>query len=182
MRFLKQKTLSKYSPSDNAFMVYDTRDSVTSNGGRAVMDITGALRVPKGTTDQRPRLTGVRNGGGGNGFIRYNTSLGPDGINEIGLEAYIGGVWEVVKSPGVAAIQKQTLGPGNDVDTIFGPLDQVPASENSIIVLVENVMQISDTNFNLLYDYLGTAGDTRIEFTSAVPTDKNITIFYGYSN
>jgi hypothetical protein len=174
MKFLKQKTLSKFSPSDNTLF--------TNHYGRAVMDLTGALRLPKGTTIQRPQLSGVRTPNGGNGFIRYNTSLGPDGINEIGLEAYIGGVWEVVKAPGSAAIQKQTLGPGDDVETTFGPLDQIPSSENNIIVLVENVMQISDTNFNLTYDYGGTIGDTRIVFTSPVPTDKYVTIFFGYAN
>ena len=167
MRFLKQKTLSKYSPSDNALF--------TNHYGRAVMDLTGGLRLPKGTTAERPQASGVRNPNGANGFIRYNTTTNS-------IEALIDGVWEVVRAPGATAIAKQTLGPGNDVDTTFGPLDKIPSAENNIIVLVENVMQISDTNFNLVYDYLGTPGDTRIVFTSAVPTDKSVTIFYGYAD
>ena len=196
MKFLKQKTLSRYSPSDNAFIVVDVRQhnivSATDlslpagtnlSGARAIMDITGGLRIPKGTSDQRPREAGVRTPNGGNGFIRYNTSVGPDGINDIGLEALIGGVWEVVKAPGAAAIQKQTIEGADGIETTFGPLDQIPRSENNIIVLVENVMQISDTNFNLVDNYLGPDGlGTYIVFTSPVPFGKNITIFFGYAD
>ena len=69
MKFLKQKTLSRYSPSDNAMF--------TNQFGRAVMDLTGGLRLPKGTTAQRPHGTKPgdapgKNPNGPNGFIRYN--------------------------------------------------------------------------------------------------------------
>lgn len=165
MKFLKQKTLSRYSPSDNAMF--------TNQFGRAVMDLTGGLRLPKGTTAQRPQLSNVRTPTGPNGFIRYNTDS-----NEV--EAYVDGAWETVVAPGVSAVARQELGPGDDVETTFGPLDEVPSTELSILVYVENVFQHSDTNFNLVYDYLGTPGDTRIVFTSPVPLDKYIYIYYGY--
>ena len=132
MRFLKQKTLSKYSPSDQTLFA--------NHYGRAVMEITGGLRLPKGTTAQRPQLSGVRTTGGANGFMRYNTTTNS-------IEAYIDGVWEVVRAPGATAITKQTLGPGNEVETTFGPLTKIPNSENNILVFVENVFQISDTNY-----------------------------------
>lgn len=166
MRFLKQKTLSKYSPSDNSLF--------TNHYGRAVMDLSGGLRLPKGTTIERPQTSGVRNGNGANGFIRYNTDTNS-------LEAYIDGVWEVVRAPGATTITKQTLGPGDDVETTFGPLDIEPSSENNILVFVENVFQISDTNYNLDYNYLG-SGDTYIQFTSPVPLDKYVTIYFGFAN
>ncbi len=165
MKFLKQKTLSRYSPSDNTLF--------TNDYGRAVMDLTGGLRLPKGTTAQRPQLSSVRTPNGPNGFIRYNTDS-----NEV--EAYVDGAWETVVAPGVSAVTRQELGPGDDVETTFGPLDEVPSTELSILVYVENVFQHSDTNFNLVYDYLGTPGDTRIVFTSPVPLDKYIYIYYGY--
>lgn len=165
MKFLKQKTLSRYSPSDNAMF--------TNHYGRAVMDLTGGLRLPKGTTAQRPQLSSVRTPNGPNGFIRYNTDS-----NEV--EAYVDGAWETVVAPGVSAVSRQELGPGDDVETTFGPLDEVPSTELSILVYVENVFQHSDTNFNLVYDYLGTPGDTRIVFTSPVPLDKYVYIYYGY--
>jgi hypothetical protein len=165
MKFLKQKTLSRYSPSDNAMF--------TNHYGRAIMDLTGGLRLPKGTTAQRPQLSSVRTPNGPNGFIRYNTDS-----NEV--EAYVDGAWETVVAPGVSAVTRQELGPGDDVETTFGPLDEVPSTELSILVYVENVFQHSDTNFNLVYDYLGTPGDTRIVFTSPVPLDKYVYIYYGY--
>lgn len=166
MRFLKQKTLSKYSPSDQTLFA--------NHYGRAVMEITGGLRLPKGTTAQRPQLSGVRTTGGANGFMRYNTTTNS-------IEAYIDGVWEVVRAPGATAITKQTLGPGNEVQTTFGPLTKIPNSENNILVFVENVFQISDTNYNLVDNYLG-SGNTYIVFTSSVPLDKYITIYYGYAD
>jgi hypothetical protein len=166
MRFLKQKTLSKYSPSDQSLF--------TNHFGRAVMQLTGGLRLPKGTTAQRPQLSGVRTTGAANGFMRYNTTTNS-------IEAYIDGVWEVVRAPGATAITKQTLGPGNEVETAFGPLVKIPNSENNILVFVENVFQISDTNYNLVDNYLG-SGNTYIVFTSSVPLDKYITIYYGYAD
>jgi hypothetical protein len=175
MRFLKQKTLSKYSPSDNALFIADARASGhTADGARAIMDITGGLRLPKGTTAQRPEVTGMRNGNGPNGFIRYNTDTHT-------LEAYIDGNWEVVRAPGASTITKQTLGPGDDVETTFGPLDIEPSSDDNILVFVENVFQISITNYNLDYNYLG-SGDTYIQFTSPVPLDKYVTIYFGFAN
>jgi len=166
MKFLKQKTISRYSPSDNTLF--------TNHYGRAVMDLTGALRLPKGNTDDRPDLSGVRTPGGPNGYIRYNTDTNS-------VEAYVAGVWEIVTAPGTTGITKQTLGPGDDVLTRFGPLSLIPASENSILVFVENVFQISDTNFNVLYNYLG-SGNAYIEFTSPVPYDKYITIYFGFTS
>ena len=134
MKFLKTQYTSRYSPSDNTIRV--------NTYGRAVMDFNGGVLLPKGTTAQRPQLTSVRQPTDANGTIRYNTDL-----NEI--EAYVGGNWETVRAPGASAISIETHGPGDAADTIFGPLANVPASANNIIVLVENVMQIPTTNFTL---------------------------------
>jgi hypothetical protein len=166
MRFLKQKTLSKYSPSDNTLF--------TNQYGRAVMDLTGGLRLPKGTTAERPNVLGVRNPNGPSGFIRYNTDTNS-------IEAYIDGVWEVVRAPGPTSITKQTLGPGDEVETTFGPLSQIPSSANNILVFVENVFQISETNYTLADNYLG-SGDTYIVFTSPIPLDKYVTVYFGFAN
>jgi hypothetical protein len=173
MKFLKQKNISKFSISDNTLF--------TNHYGRAVMDLTGALRLPKGTTEQRPAVTGVRIPNGPNGFIRYNTSIDPVTGEAIGIEALISGEWEVIRAPGTATITKQTLGPGDGSTTIFGPLLIIPDTDNDIIVLVENVFQISVTNFNLSRNYLG-SGDTYIVFNSPVPFDKSITIYFGFAN
>ena len=165
MKFLKQKNISKYSTTDQTLF--------TNHFGRAVMGLTGGLRLPQGTTAQRPQTSGVRYPGDAtefaDGTIRYNTTTNS-------LEALIAGVWEVVRAPGATTITKQTLGPGNDVDVNFGPLTLTPSSPDNIIVLVENVMQISTTNYTL------TSGNTVITFTSPVPLGKYVTIYFGFAN
>ena len=141
MKFLKTQNTSRYAIADNAFRV--------NPYGRYIMDGTGALRLPKGTTAERPQLAGVSTPEGANGYIRYNTTIDAVTGAQIGLEAYINGVWEVVRAPGTATITKQTLGPGDYVDDVFGPLSIVPATADNILVFVENVFQISTTNFLL---------------------------------
>jgi hypothetical protein len=212
MRFLKQKTLSQYSASDNALMVYDNRPSNSTNhGARAVMDIAGALRLPKGTTDQRPKLSNVRTPNGPNGYIRYNTTTNA-------VEAYINGVWEVVKASGASAIQVSRL-PANGTETTFGPLSSNPdyctsytGSDYNLMVLVDNVIQIGSSsgggvgNYTVVKRQAGafvsvnntpfsvsgpgtyTNEEFYIQFPTAVPaTDGSgnpiyVTVFYGYGN
>jgi hypothetical protein len=172
MKFLKTQNISRYGLTDNVLRA--------NPYGRYIMDGTGALRLPKGTTAERPQLSGVSTPEGANGYIRYNTSTHE-------LEAYINGVWETVRASGPNSIRKQTLGPGDYAETIFGPLDVVPANPSAasydypIIVLIENVIQISDTNYTILYDHL-VSGDAYIEFTSPPPLSKNITVYYGFGN
>jgi hypothetical protein len=165
MKFLKQKNISKYSATDQTLF--------TNHFGRAVMGLSGGLRLPQGTTAQRPNTSGVRYPGDASEFadgtIRYN-------LDTNSLEALIAGVWEVVRAPGATTITKQTLGPGNDVDVNFGPLTLTPSSADNIIVLVENVMQISTTNYTL------TSSNTVITFTSPVPSGKFVTIYFGFAN
>jgi hypothetical protein len=154
------------------------------------MNLTGAVRLPKGTTAQRPDLSLVRTLGGADGFIRYNTDNDSVTGSPIGIEAYVDGVWEVVRAPGAAAITKQTLGPGDGTETVFGTLNRIPASANNIIVLVENVFQIPDTNFTLEQSSAGSlsgpnepyADGWYIKFAEAVPIDKFVTVLYGYAN
>jgi len=165
MKFLKQKNISKYSATDQTLF--------TNHFGRAVMGLSGGLRLPQGTTAQRPNTSGVRYPGDASEFadgtIRYN-------LDTNSLEALIAGVWEVVRAPGATTITKQTLGPGDGSAVAFGPLTLTPSSENNIIVLVENVMQIGTTNYTL------TSSNTYITFTSPVPVGKFVTIFFGFAN
>jgi hypothetical protein len=170
MKFLKQKNISKFSIRDQTLF--------TNHFGRAVMGLTGGLRLPQGTTAQRPDETLVRYPGGthaglssakyADGTIRYN-------LDTNSLEALILGVWEVVRAPGATAITKQTIGPVNGTDTTFN-LNQTPASADNIIVLVENVMQISVTNYTLI------TSNTQIQFTGPVPIGKIVTIYFGFAN
>lgn len=166
MKFLKSKNISKFSINDRTLIAYP---DANGPGGRVVMNSHGGLMLPKGSTSQRPQLTGVRQPTDANGTIRYNTTTSS-------IEAYVGGAWEVVRAPGSATITKQTLGPGDAVTTDFGPLTLTPTAADNIIVLVENVMQISTTNFTLINS------NTYIRFTSAVPLGKYVTVYFGYAN
>ena len=177
MKFLKQKNISRFSITDNSLFF---NSAGVGPGNRVVIDASGGLMLPKGTTAQRPQLTGVRQPTDANGTIRYNTSTSS-------LEAYINNNWEIVRAAGSSTISKQTLGPGDGNTITFGPLIETPSNPGSapfdypILVLIENVVQISTTNYTLLYNYLG-SGDTYISFTSPVPIDKYITIYFGFGN
>jgi hypothetical protein len=206
MRFLKQKTLSQYSAADDALMIYDNRDLAThtNNGGRAVMDITGALRLPKGTTDQRPKLTNVRTPNGPNGYIRYNTTTDS-------IEGYVDSRWEVIRAPGDTAVQISRLA-ADGTETTFGPLNAsylgaYSVSDHNVMVLVDNVIQIGEKiNYTIVRRSAGsfvsvnfspfsasgpgsyTNGDYYVQFSAAVPATGGtgdpiyVTVFYGYGN
>jgi len=196
MKFLKQKNISKFSISDNTL--------IANHYGRAVMDLTGGLRIPKGTTAQRPQLSNVRTPNGPNGYIRYNTTTNA-------VEAYINGVWEVVRASGATAIQVSRFA-ANGTETTFGPLNAAyvtnyTASDYNVMVLVDNVIQIgAKVNYTVVKRQSGsfvsvnyspfsasgpgtyTNDEYYIQFPTAVPaTDGSgnpiyVTVFYGYGN
>jgi len=199
MKFLKTQNTSKFLLKDNQFK--------GNPFGRYTMDGTGGLRLPKGTTAQRPQLSSVEMPNGANGMIRYNTSNNT-------LECFIAGYWETVASPSATAILKETYGPGDYIEEYFGPLpaayelEFLPSAGGSldnIIVLVENVWQISTTNYTLVQNpagnssptgYLGgvaySSVDGRTDPTKSTwwltfspetpPLGKYVTVYYGYAN
>jgi hypothetical protein len=165
MRYLKSKTLSKYSPSDQTLFA--------NSAGRAVMNITGALRLPKGTTDQQPDDSGVRALGGAYGYIRYNTDLNA-------IEALFSTGWEIVRAAGGAAITRQQITLADGIETTF-QLDNAPDDAKEIVVYVENVFQHAGENYTVDTNYLG-SGDPYIVFTSPPPIGKPVWIYYGFGN
>jgi hypothetical protein len=117
---------------------YDVNDQV-------VLDSTNVMLIPKGTTAERP-TTPI------NGHMRYNTT------NDR-FEIYEAGVWDGIRSAGPSIaipIVQQNLGSGDAFETLFGPLDNgdpfhpAPASAANIFVFVENVFQVSGTNYTLV--------------------------------
>jgi hypothetical protein len=161
MKFLKTKNISQFSINDRALIYYPAGNGP---GNRIVVNANGGMMLPKGTTAQRPQLTSVRQPTDANGTIRYNTTIPA-------LEAYVGGAWVTVASPFAAAITKQTLGPGDGVSTIFGPLNSTyapsyAASADNVLVLVENVMQISTTNFTINQNPTSTGTGAEINATA----------------
>jgi len=117
---------------------YDINDQV-------IVDSTNVMLVPKGTTAQRPS-TPI------NGHFRYNTT-------DNRFEIYEAGAWygvRIAAPSSTAAVTQQNLGSGDAVETIFGPLNSsdplypVPVAAQNILVFVENVFQISGTNYTLV--------------------------------
>ena len=199
MKFLKTQNTSRFLLKDNQFK--------SNPYGRYTMDGTGGLRLPKGTTAQRPQLSSVEMPNGANGMIRYNTTTN-------NLECFINGYWEVVASPSASAILKETYGPGDYSEIYFGPLPAAYESEflpsgggslDNMIVLVENVWQISTTNYTLVQNPAGNSSPTGylggVAYSSVdgrtnpakstwwltfspdpPPLGKYVTVYYGYAN
>lgn len=195
MKFLKTKNISKFSINDRSLIYYPNGNGP---GNRIVINAKGGLMLPKGTEAEKPQLTSVRQPTDANGTIRYNTTFGR-------IEAYVGNTWVTVASSLGTAIVKQPIGPGDGIETKFGPLNTTfsasyAANPDNIIVLVENVMQISTTNFTIVQNpagvpsapFYGGAGSYPagyyLNFTSPVPATGGggnpvyVTVYYGYAN
>jgi hypothetical protein len=199
MKFLKTQNTSRFLLKDNQFK--------SNPYGRYTMDGTGGLRLPKGTTAERPQLSSVEMPNGANGMIRYNTTTN-------NLECFIAGYWETVAAPSSSAILKETYGPGDYTEIYFGPLPAAYEPEflpsgggslDNIIVLVENVWQLSTTNFTLVQNPAGTSSPTGylggVAYSTVdgrtnpakstwwltfspepPPLGKYVTVYYGYAN
>ena len=153
MRFLKRHNLNKFRRTDKRIYT----DSI----GRVEMRTPMTLLLPKGNTGERP-LTPE------NGQIRYNTDTAE-------LEAYTNGQWRQIRYKEPTAIVQQNLGFGDYVQQTFGPLNPIPLSGQSILVLIENVVQIHQLNYTLV----NISGSWYIYFDQPPPT-KPITVLHNF--
>jgi len=143
MRFLKRQSTSNKNALGKA-VVYDINDQV-------ILDSKNVMLVPKGTTAERPLSPE-------NGHFRYNVTTEE-------FEAYQDSQWRKVRYKEPKRVVQQTLAGATGLETIFGPLDNqdldfpVGSSADSqtltdvaqsMIVLIENVFQISTTNYNIV--------------------------------
>jgi len=177
MRLLKAQTTNLRSIYGKG-VKYDVDDQV-------IIDSTNTMLVPKGSTAERPTSPS-------SGHLRYNTTL-----NE--LEVYSETAWRSVryKEPNNdGGIIQQNLGNGDASEVNFGPLNSqdpntnytAPAAAQNIFVLVENVFQVSATNYTLVQSVSGSlAGDGNpyadgwyIQFTSAPDLAKPITVLHNF--
>lgn len=146
------------------------------------MESTNSIRVPKGTTAERPANPE-------NGHFRYNTT-------DNRFEVYENGAWAGVRgvTPVLVGITQQGLGNGDATETVFGPLASgdpeypVPAAAENVLVFVENVFQISTTNYTLEQSVSNSlTGPTApyadgwyIKFSSAPDLGKPITVLHNF--
>ena len=137
MRYLKRQSTNRRLLRGKG-VIYDQYENIE-------IQSTGALLMPKGTTAQRP--TAVV------GQLRYNTQTKS-------FEAYEdlqngGATWKEFRLAEPVAITQQNLGNGDDTEVNFGILNSnytgylVPSTAQSILVMVENVLQIPSTNYLL---------------------------------
>lgn len=111
--------------------------------GRAIIDTTASLRLPRGTTAQLPTDTTT-------GQVRHNSNLED-------LETIVRTTWERIRTVRPATITVQNLGSGNYFSNIFGPLNasyqpSYDESAANVMVYVDNVFQIPGTNYDLTTD------------------------------
>jgi hypothetical protein len=120
MRLIKAQNTNLRNIYGNGIK-FDINDQV-------IFDTTNSILVPKGTTAQRPTSPV-------NGHLRFNTT-------DSRFEIYENSKWDGLRVDGT--------------DKIFGPLASgdafypVPAAAQNVLVLVENVFQISGTNYTLV--------------------------------
>jgi hypothetical protein len=115
-------------------------------------------------------------------------------IDDNEFEAYQNGAWRELRYKEPGSIVQQNLGNGDATETVFGPLNSgdtdfpVPAAAQNVMVYIENVFQISTTNYTLEQSVSGSltgpnapyANGWYIKFTSAPPLAKPITVLHNF--
>jgi hypothetical protein len=154
MRFVKKQQI-------NSKLITDPSVSVEANG-QVVLGTNYALKVPMGTTAERPAYPE-------NGQMRYNTES-----NE--FEFYVNNAWEDARTMRPNTITVQNLGTGDATNQEFGPLNPTPATAANVLVLVENVVQIAGVNYTMIQGQ----GGQFLRFDSAVPLGKDVVVIHGF--
>jgi len=134
MRFLRNINLNPKAPHDQR-LVITKADEVQFN-------TQASLKLPSGTTAQRAVSPTA-------GMMRLNTDT-----NQV--EVYQSSSWRSLRYKESGAIALQSLGNGDGISTLYGPLSPAPPSVSqsgytwtgaNLMVYVENVFQIFNTNY-----------------------------------
>jgi hypothetical protein len=116
------------------------------------IDSGNALIIPKGTTAERPGAVGAV--AAQEGMIRYNTSENYFEVYELNTTYFTPG-WKRFRTDEPRIITSQSLGNGDDVEHLFGPLNSGDSSQiepyalnpAQVVAYVENVPQLPVTNY-----------------------------------
>ena len=168
MRYLQRQLLNKRQVVDYGIAV--------GIGGDVVINSTNNVLLPKGTTVERPIIPT-------DGMIRYNTTTSE-------VEVRQGSVWRSLRFKESTGITLQSLGFGDGSTTIFGPLSPAPPTViemgsswggQNLIVLVENVIQIFNTNYTIVQNPSGAyVAGYYIQFTGPSIPNKPINVLHGF--
>lgn len=157
------------------------RGVVVKPNQEIVMDTRKSVKVPVGTTAERPLVPEE-------GMMRFlRTSADGDPIAGK-LEFYQDGDWKKIRMGEPVSIHQQTFTGANDVETQFGPLDnqdlENPTSfannPQGIMVYIENVYQVPTTNYVIVQNPPGKTAGYYLDFGTAPPTGKNITVIHNF--
>lgn len=163
MRYIKRQSTSKSNLAGAGVHYTST--------GEIILDSTNVMLVPKGDTSERPFYFVE-------GHLRYNTDTEE-------FEVFQGGAWrnlrfkEPNRNPGIV---RQTFSGADGIIRDFGPLNSgdpdypIPAAAQNILVFVENVYQIPNTNYELKQ----LAGGWFLRFGTAVPYGKDVTVIHNF--
>ena len=176
MKFVRRQVLSQRAPADRSLYV--------DISGEIVMNEPYNLTIPKGTSSQRS----IDNTTFTNGMIRYNTTT-----NE--FEGYQSGAWRSFRFKEPGNIVFQQLGTGDAIETTFGPLSPDPYATaraqsgttwdatqmaKSLLVIVENVIQIPTVNYTVVQNPVGYSAGTYLVFGTPVPFGKPVYVLHGF--
>ena len=176
MRYLKQLNLNRRTPNDTTLYSDVTNSNVyASPTGR------GSFVLPSGTDAQVPSSPV-------NGMMRYNTDN-----NQV--QVYQSGSWRNLRFNEPGKITQQNLGAGDSSTVYFGPLNPSPASyvstqsgmtwdvtqmAKNVLVIVENVIQLSGANYSIVQN--PTIGsETYVATNSVAVTSGSSTIYFNTS-
>jgi len=140
MRYLKRQSTNKRLLNGKG-LIYTQYEDIEAQS-------VGAFLVPKGTSAQRPTSPSE-------GQVRYNTTN-----RQLEVYEFNSGTsqveWKTFRLSEPQNITLQNLGNGDNTEVNFGILNDnfgsglgYPTTPENIFVLVENVLQIANTNYTL---------------------------------
>jgi len=176
MRYLKRQNINRRTPQST---------TVYSDAGDANVFISprlsGSLVLPRGTDAQIP-LNPI------NGMMRYNT-------DHEQVQIYQSGNWRTLRFKEPGLITQQNLGAGDDMTVYFGPITPSPGAYAStqsgmtwnttqmaknMLVIVENVIQLSGINYALVQNPT-IASETYTAYSSVAAGSGSSTLYFNTS-
>ena len=131
-----------------------------SPGTTLHVSATDALRLPSGTTGQRPTVN--------TGLIRFNSTLG---VYEGSTDGSTYSSFLMAAAGEAADINKDVFTTSNDSTTAF-TLSFTPAEAQNVLVFVDNIFQESTNNY--------TVSGTTLTMTAALHNGARLVVLHGF--